>query len=49
MTRDDAKPEERMELSHEAVPGYRPVFYVVFALGLLYLAAVFFFTSGGAH
>ena len=49
MTPQGRQPEERMELSHEAVPGYRPVFYVVFALGLLYLAGVFLFYSGGAH
>ena len=32
---------EIMELKHEGLPGYRPVFYAVFALGLVYLAIVF--------
>lgn len=33
--------EEKFELSHEAVPGYKPVFLVVFAVSLIYLAVVF--------
>ncbi|SLM28940.1 conserved hypothetical protein [Desulfamplus magnetovallimortis] len=33
--------EEKYELSHDAVPGYKPVFQVVFAAGLIYLAIVF--------
>ena len=46
----DGKPgEEKLELRHEEVPGYRPVFYVVFVAGLLYLAAVFYFYSAGGH
>ncbi len=49
MTKDGEQHSERMELHHEAVPGYRPVFYVVFAVGLIYLAAVMAFYSGGAH
>lgn len=36
--------EEKYELSHEAVPGYRPVFLVVFAVSLIYLAVVFMST-----
>jgi hypothetical protein len=32
--------EEVMELSHDAVPGYRPVFYVVFAVTVIYLVYV---------
>jgi len=43
-------PDERMELKHEAVPGYKPVFYIVLAIGLLYLVAVFLLADGsGAH
>ena len=37
------KDKELMELKHDALPGFRPVFYVVFALGIIYLAAVFYF------
>ena len=33
--------EEKYELSHDAVPGYKPVFLVVFALSVIYLAVVF--------
>ncbi len=37
----------RKELRHEARPGYRPVFLIVFALGVLYLVAVFALGIGG--
>jgi hypothetical protein len=40
---------ERMELRHDAVPGYRPVFYVACAVGIVYLVIVFIFFAGGAH
>jgi len=30
-----------MILGHDPWPGYRPVFYVVFAIGVLYLAFIF--------
>ncbi len=33
--------EEKYELSHEAVPGYKPVFVVVFIISVIYLAVVF--------
>lgn len=33
--------EEKYELSHDAVPGYRPFFLVVFTASLIYLAVVF--------
>ena len=33
--------KEVMELKHEAVPGYKLVFYVVFFVGILYLGLVF--------
>ena len=33
--------EEKYELSHEAVPGYKPVFLVVFLVSVVYLAIVF--------
>ncbi len=37
--------EELMELRHEPVPGYKKFFFIVFAVGVLYLAAVFVFGS----
>ncbi|MFU8818634.1 MAG: hypothetical protein ACNA74_02790 [Desulfurivibrio sp.] len=37
--------EELMVLQHEAVPGYRTAFYVVFAIGLLYL--LYIIIAGG--
>ena len=33
--------EEKMELSHDPVPGYRPAFYIIFAVSLVYLAFIF--------
>lgn len=33
--------EEKYELSHEAVQGYKPVFVVVFIISVIYLAVVF--------
>jgi hypothetical protein len=35
---------ELMELHHEPVPGYRPVFYGVFASSSLYLAIILYFS-----
>lgn len=37
--------EEVMELRHDAVPGYRPAFYVVFAVTVIYL--IFVMVYGG--
>lgn len=34
------KTRELMELSHEAVPGYPKVFYIVFVLSLAYVALI---------
>ncbi len=36
----DHKREELMELKHDAVPGYRPVFMVVFAAACLYMGYI---------
>lgn len=36
--------KEKQELSHDPVPGYMPVFLVVFGLSVIYLAVVFFST-----
>lgn len=38
MKKDNKK--ELMELKHDAVPGYRPVFMVVFAFSCLYMAYI---------
>ncbi|MDW7756069.1 MAG: hypothetical protein SCH72_00080 [Desulfuromonadales bacterium] len=38
---DKNESEEIMILGHDPWPGYRPVFYVVFAIGVLYLAFIF--------
>lgn len=40
MGKEDHK-EELMELGHEAVPGYTPVFWVVFVIAWLYLGFLF--------
>jgi hypothetical protein len=33
--------DEKMELSHEPQPGYRPAFFIVFAVSVAYLALIF--------
>ena len=33
--------EELMELKHDPEPGYRPIFYIVFAIAVLYLGIIF--------
>ena len=35
------KDEEIMELGHDAVPGYKPVFWVVFTVSCIYLGFLF--------
>lgn len=32
---------ERKELKHDPIPGYRPAFYVIFGISLLYLILIF--------
>lgn len=32
--------EEKMELSHEPVPGYRTTFFIAITIGALYLAII---------
>lgn len=34
---------EKMELTHEPVPGYRGVFHVVLGVALIYLVVIFVF------
>ncbi len=36
----DHEHEELMELKHDAVPGYRPVFVVVFTLACIYMGYI---------
>lgn len=33
--------EEKMELTHEPVPGYRAVFYVTLTVAVIYLGIIF--------
>jgi hypothetical protein len=36
--------EEKMELSHEPVPGYRRIFFIAITIGALYLGVILFNT-----
>ncbi|MFC1523524.1 hypothetical protein ACFL6N_01910 [Thermodesulfobacteriota bacterium] len=36
--------EEKMELSHDPVPGYRPIFYLAITIGILYLGFILYKT-----
>ena len=36
--------EEKMELSHEPVPGYMTAFFISITIGVLYLAIILFKT-----
>ncbi len=36
--------EEKMELSHEPVPGYRRVFFIAITIGALYLGLILYKT-----
>jgi hypothetical protein len=36
--------EELMELTHDPVPGYRPIFFVAITVGLVYLGVILFNT-----
>ncbi len=33
--------QELKELKHDPVPGYRPVFFIIFGISLIYLAMIF--------
>jgi hypothetical protein len=39
--------EELKELKHDPVPGYRPAFYVIFGISLIYLVIIFLSASPG--
>ena len=41
--------KESMELKHDPVPGYRPVFYVIFGISLIYLIIIFLTASPTPH
>lgn len=34
--------EELKELKHDPMPGFRPLFYIVFSIGVLYLGTIAF-------
>lgn len=38
------QPEERMELRHDPVPGYRTFFFIALVSGVTYLAFIFYYT-----
>jgi hypothetical protein len=38
------KKEEKMELSHEPVPGYRRIFFIAITIGALYLGVILYKT-----
>ena len=38
------KEEEKMELSHEPVPGYRTAFFIAITVGALYLGLILYRT-----
>lgn len=44
ITRKRMEEEEKMELSHEPVPGYRKAFFIAITIGVLYLATILFNT-----
>lgn len=41
------KPDEIQELKHDAWPGFRSAFYLVFGVGLFWLFYIFSTYSGG--
>jgi hypothetical protein len=36
--------EEKMELTHDPVPGYRTIFFIAITIGALYLGLILFKT-----
>ena len=38
---------ERQELKHDPVPKYRPAFYIIFGISLIYLIIIFLTASPG--
>jgi len=41
------KDQELRELKHDPVPGYRPAFFIIFGISLLYLVIIFLMASTG--
>lgn len=41
---DEHKHDEKMILAHDAIPGYRPLFYAAITIGTLYLVYILFKT-----
>lgn len=37
-------PSEKMELRHDPVPGYRPLFFIALAAGVIYLSLIFYYS-----
>lgn len=37
-------PCENMELRHDPVPGYRVAFFITFAIGVVYLSLILYYT-----
>mgnify|MGYP001026686024 CR=1 FL=1 len=44
MTEENKNIEEKMELGHEPVPGYRKVFFITITIAVLYFAIILFNT-----
>jgi len=41
------KDQELRELKHDPVPGYRPAFFAIFGISLLYLIIIFLMAATG--
>ena len=41
--------QELKELKHDPVPGYRPAFFVIFGLSLVYMIVIFLMSSPAGH
>jgi len=42
----DEERGEKMELTHEPVPGYRAAFFIAITIGVVYLGLILFKTLG---
>jgi hypothetical protein len=38
--------QELKELKHDPVPGYRPAFYIIFGISLIYMIIIFLNDAG---
>jgi len=41
--------QELKELKHDPVPGYRPAFYIIFGISLIYMIIIFLTASPTPH